>query len=164
MGELGRHHHRRGTTEQRAQILLSRPNRHGAADREETRQDGNTVNGIPAQPPDALQSEEACFVLCTFWLINALILADRAEEACAWFVLMLRRSTPLGLFAEEIDVQTGEHRGNFPEALSHIGVINVAVSLAHVGCRGQVDPHHQAPADAAGWGGSGCRRAGKAKS
>ena len=104
---------------------------------------------------DGLEGKEASFVLCTFWLINALILADRVDEAASWFEQMLTRSTPLGLFAEEIDPTSGEHLGNFPQAFSHIGVINVAVSLAHVGHTGDVKSEHKAAADAARRGGSG---------
>jgi GH15 family glucan-1,4-alpha-glucosidase len=105
--------------------------------------------------PEGVKGKESSFVLCTFWLINALILADRTDEAAAWFEQMLSRSTSLGLFAEEIDPKSGEHLGNFPQAFSHIGVINVAVSLAHVGHTGDVQPQHKAAADAAGRGGSG---------
>jgi pentatricopeptide repeat protein len=104
------------------------------------------------------KGNEASFVLCTFWLINALILADRVDEAAAWFDQMLTRSTSLGLFAEEIDPKTGEQLGNFPQAISHVGVINVAVSLAHAGHTGQVSAHSKAAADAAGRGGSGIGR------
>jgi GH15 family glucan-1,4-alpha-glucosidase len=123
--------------------------------------DGLVTNGLCYRyhtGPDGMHGQEGAFVLCTFWLINALILAGRTDEACAWFNHMLQRSTPLGLFAEEIDPQTGQQLGNFPQAFSHIGVINVAVSLAHVGHTGTVTAHHQAAADAAGRGGGGARK------
>ena len=68
-------------------------------------------------------------MLCSFWLVDALILAGRREEARALFERMLARATTLGLFAEEIDPATGEHLGNFPQAFSHIGLVNAAVSL-----------------------------------
>lgn len=79
--------------------------------------------------PDGVPGGEATFVLCTFWLIEALILADRTDEARALFERMLARATPLGLYAEELDVATGEHLGNFPQAFSHIGLVNAAVAL-----------------------------------
>lgn len=105
--------------------------------------------------PEGIKGQESAFVLCTFWLINALILANRVDEATVWFEQLLSRGTPLGLFAEEIDPISGEQLGNFPQAFSHIGVINVAVSLAHIGYTGDVQPQHKAAADTAGRGGGG---------
>lgn len=105
--------------------------------------------------PEGIKGQESTFVLCTFWLINALILAGRLEEAQQWFETLLAKSTPLGLFAEEIDAETGAHLGNFPQAFSHIGVINVAVSLAHAKQTGTVECHHANAANAAGRGGGG---------
>ncbi|MHC5938787.1 glycoside hydrolase family 15 protein, partial [Nostoc sp.] len=105
--------------------------------------------------PEGVSGKEASFVLCTFWLINALILAQRATEARVWFEQMLARSSSLGLSAEEIDFETGAHLGNFPQAFSHIGVINVAVSLAHTGNIGTVERVHIDAANAASRGGGG---------
>lgn len=105
--------------------------------------------------PEGVSGFETSFVLCTFWLLNALILAGRTAEACVWFEQMLARSSSLGLFAEEIDPESGAHLGNFPQAFSHIGVINVAVSLAHAGHTGTVQPQHVDAANAAGRGGGG---------
>jgi GH15 family glucan-1,4-alpha-glucosidase len=104
------------------------------------------------EAPEGLSGKEGAFVLCTFWLINALILAGREREAEELFERMLERATPLGLFAEEIDPTTGVHLGNFPQAFSHIGVINAAVSLAHVGQEGEVQPEHAGATGAAGVG------------
>ncbi|WP_445626747.1 glycoside hydrolase family 15 protein [Nostoc sp. DSM 114167] len=105
--------------------------------------------------PEGVSGKEASFVLCTFWLIDALILAQRTTEARVWFEQMLGRSSSLGLFAEEIDLETGAHLGNFPQAFSHIGVINVAVSLAHACNTGTVEPQHIDAANAARRGGGG---------
>ncbi|MEJ7654462.1 MAG: glycoside hydrolase family 15 protein [Chloroflexia bacterium] len=98
---------------------------------------------------------EPTFVLCTFWLIDALILAGRQDEAIRMFDGILARATPLGLFAEEIEHSTGAHLGNFPQAFSHIGVISAAVSLAQTGERGAIAPEHSREATAAGIGGGG---------
>lgn len=103
--------------------------------------------------PSAGGAEEGTFVLCTFWLINALIHAGRLEEADKWFERMLSKSSPLGLFAEEMAPDTGLHLGNFPQAFSHLGVINAAVALAHAGHQGQVEDHPVKAAEAAGRGG-----------
>ena len=104
--------------------------------------------------PEGLSGREGAFVLCTFWLIDALILAGRAQQAKQLFERTLERATPLGLYAEEIEPASGTHLGNFPQAFSHIGVINAAVSLARVSQRGTVRPEHAEAAGTAGIGGA----------
>lgn len=99
--------------------------------------------------PEGLSGDESTFVLCTFWLVDALILAGRAKEAKDLFEQMLSRATSLGLFAEEIDAGTGNQLGNFPQALSHIGVISAAVSLAEAGEAGSIEPGDAPPPTAA---------------
>ncbi|MGB3298081.1 MAG: glycoside hydrolase family 15 protein [Phormidesmis sp.] len=95
---------------------------------------------------------EGTFVLCTFWLINALIQAGRLEEADQWFEKMLAKGSPLGLFAEEMEPASGLHLGNFPQAFSHLGVVNVAVALAHAGHKGKVEERHVNAVEAVGRG------------
>ena len=113
--------------------------------------------------PEGLSGGEATFVLCTFWLIDALILADRMDEAERLFERMLQRATSLGLYAEEIDPTTGAHLGNFPQAFSHIGLINAAVSLAHAGKVGTLRPDCIAAADDCRTGVAGARRTRRAR-
>jgi GH15 family glucan-1,4-alpha-glucosidase len=79
--------------------------------------------------PDALPGSEGTFLPCTFWLIDNLIGQNRLNEAEELLAKTLHSSSPLGLFAEEYDPLTGEILGNYPQALSHIGFINSAVSL-----------------------------------
>ena len=105
--------------------------------------------------PEGIPGGEAAFVLCTFWLIDALMLAGRAQQAEELFARTLERASSLGLFAEEIDPTTGAHLGNFPQAFSHLGVISAAVSLAQAGKAGSVKPKHAAAASRAGIGGGG---------
>lgn len=88
------------------------------------------------------EGEEGTFILCTFWLINALIQAGQTAEARDWFEQMLAKISPLGLFAEEMAPDSGMYLGNFPQAFSHLGLINVAVALAHVKQTGEVEDHH----------------------
>ncbi len=107
--------------------------------------------------PEGVTGKEGSFVVCTTWLINALIRAGRTGEAHQLFQNLLARASPLGLYAEEIQPATGVHMGNFPQSFSQIGIINAAVSLAHAGKVGKVSPHHAAAADAAGHGGGGKR-------
>jgi alpha,alpha-trehalase len=78
---------------------------------------------------DGLEGEEGAFVLCSFWLVDALALAGRLEEAESLFERVVEFANPLGLFAEEVEPGTENHLGNFPQAFSHIGLINSALYL-----------------------------------
>ncbi|HEY0700941.1 MAG TPA: glycoside hydrolase family 15 protein [Micromonospora sp.] len=73
--------------------------------------------------------DPAGFVLCSFWLVECLVLAGEPERAAAIFERTAGRANDLGLFAEQIDPATGAHLGNTPQALSHIGLINAAWRL-----------------------------------
>ncbi len=78
---------------------------------------------------DGLPGGEGYFVLCSFWLVKALALSGRVEEAEEIFLKVLKYISPLGLLAEEIDPENGTQLGNFPQAFSHIGLINSALYL-----------------------------------
>ncbi len=79
---------------------------------------------------DGLPKGEGTFGLCTFWLVDALTLSGRLEEAREIFYPIAERSNHLGLYSEEIDSRTGEFLGNFPQAFSQAGFINSALYLA----------------------------------
>ncbi|WP_423745822.1 glycoside hydrolase family 15 protein (plasmid) [Haladaptatus sp. SPP-AMP-3] len=78
---------------------------------------------------DGLPGEEGAFVICSFWLVSALALSGRVEEARDVFESVCDHASPLGLFAEEIDPETGELLGNYPQAFSHVGLVNAALYL-----------------------------------
>ena len=78
---------------------------------------------------DGLGGEEGTFVLCTFWLAHAQALAGDVEAATATFERALAAINDVGLLAEEIDPGSGEMIGNFPQAFSHIGLINAAWAI-----------------------------------
>ncbi len=78
---------------------------------------------------DGLDGEEGTFLLCTFWLAHALALAGRTEEGNEVFERAASYVNDVGLLAEEIDSTTGELLGNFPQAFSHIGLVNAAWAL-----------------------------------
>jgi GH15 family glucan-1,4-alpha-glucosidase len=78
---------------------------------------------------DGLEGREGAFVVCSFWMIQTLALVGRFAEAERLFRNLLRRGNHLGLFAEEIDPASGEHLGNFPQALSHAALLNTAYIL-----------------------------------
>ena len=79
---------------------------------------------------DGLASREGAFMLCTFWLAQALALADQPERARHVFESAIRYVNDLGLLAEEVDPGSGELLGNFPQAFSHIGLVNAAWAIA----------------------------------
>ncbi|MET8953296.1 glycoside hydrolase family 15 protein [Streptomyces sp. NPDC004393] len=78
---------------------------------------------------DELQEEEGAFLLCTFWLAQALALTGHTPRARHVFQAALARANDLGLLAEETDSTTAEALGNFPQAFSHIGLINAARAI-----------------------------------
>src|SRR5205823_12714163 len=82
----------------------------------------------PSASPDGLQGSEGTFSLCTFWYVDALARAGRLDEAELVFMKMQTYANHLGLFSEEIGL-TGEQLGNFPQAFSHLSLINAAINL-----------------------------------
>ena len=80
---------------------------------------------------DGLPGGEGAFLLCTFWLIDALALSGRLDEAEELFERVCRRANHVGLLAEQIDPGSGRFLGNFPQAFSHIGLINSALYIAY---------------------------------
>jgi GH15 family glucan-1,4-alpha-glucosidase len=74
-------------------------------------------------------ADEGAFLPCSFWLVQALAAAGLRDEACEVFSATCRLATPLGLFAEELDPGTGEHLGNFPQALTHAALVHAALAL-----------------------------------
>jgi GH15 family glucan-1,4-alpha-glucosidase len=82
----------------------------------------------PSASPDGLQGSEGTFSLCTFNYVEALARAGRLEDARLTFEKMLTYSNHLGLFSEEIAL-TGEQIGNFPQAFTHLALINAGMTL-----------------------------------
>jgi GH15 family glucan-1,4-alpha-glucosidase len=72
---------------------------------------------------------EGVFIICTLWLVNVLAQMGRQKEAEELFSRVTETANDLGLFAEEFDPDTGEMLGNFPQALTHLSVINAALNL-----------------------------------
>ena len=78
---------------------------------------------------DGLPGKEGAFLACGFWLVDTLCHLGRIQEARTRFEQLLSFAGPLGLFAEEADPDTGDLLGNYPQAFTHIGLINCAVTL-----------------------------------
>ena len=82
----------------------------------------------PAASPDGLHGDEGTFSLCTFLYVDALARAGRLDDAVLTFEKMQTYGNHLGLFSEEIG-STGEQLGNFPQAFTHLSLINAAITL-----------------------------------
>jgi alpha,alpha-trehalase len=79
---------------------------------------------------DGLDGEEGAFLLCTFWLAQALAMAGRVDRARTVFERAAAFANDVGLLAEEVDPSSGELLGNFPQAFSHIGLVNAAWAIS----------------------------------
>jgi GH15 family glucan-1,4-alpha-glucosidase len=80
---------------------------------------------------DGLPSGEGAFLACSFWLVDNYVLQGRYEDAQRLFERLLARCNDVGLLAEELDPASGRMLGNFPQAYSHVGLINCALNLSH---------------------------------
>jgi GH15 family glucan-1,4-alpha-glucosidase len=78
---------------------------------------------------DGLSGKEGTFIICSFWLVSALAVIGDVQRARDLFERLLREASPLGLYAEEFDADTGRHLGNFPQAFSHLALIEAAARI-----------------------------------
>ncbi|MDP9089051.1 MAG: glycoside hydrolase family 15 protein [Pseudomonadota bacterium] len=92
--------------------------------------DGLVLRYSTATPVDALPAGEGAFLPCTFWLVDCYMLTGRRNEAEAMFERLLGLGNDVGLFAEEYDPRAKRMLGNFPQALTHIALINSARLLS----------------------------------
>ena len=82
------------------------------------------------EAPDDFGAPETSFIVCTFWYIDALVAVGRGEEARDLFEEMLATRNTLGLLSEDMDPNTGELWGNFPQTYSMVGMIHCAMRLS----------------------------------
>jgi len=78
---------------------------------------------------DGLSGEEGTFLICSFWLVSALAIVGAMQEAINLMERLLSIASPLGLYAEEYEVHSGRHLGNFPQAFSHLALIEAAARI-----------------------------------
>jgi GH15 family glucan-1,4-alpha-glucosidase len=78
---------------------------------------------------DGLSGKEGTFLICSFWLVGALATVGEQQRAVDLMERLLRIASPLGLYAEEFDAATGRHLGNFPQAFSHLALIQAATQI-----------------------------------
>jgi len=100
-----------------------------AAIERELMHDGFVLRYDTNETDDGLPPGEGAFLACSFWLADAYVLSGRREHAVRLFERLLSLRNDLGLLAEEYDPRIGRQVGNFPQAFSHVGLINTALNL-----------------------------------
>lgn len=91
--------------------------------------DGKFLHRYRIDTDDGVGGQEGAFLLCGFWLAEALAMQGELDDALDVFVAHAEASNHLGLLAEEIDVRSGAQLGNFPQAFSHLGLVNAALRI-----------------------------------
>jgi alpha,alpha-trehalase len=89
-------------------------------------EDGFVLRYRTEETDDGLSGKEGSFLICSFWLVSGLTIVGEHQRARDLMEKLLRVASPLGLYAEEFDTATGRHLGNFPQAFSHLALIEAA--------------------------------------
>ena len=92
-------------------------------------EDGFVLRYRTDETDDGLSGKEGTFLICSFWLVSAFAIVGELQRARDLMERLLRIASPLGLFAEEFDADTGRHLGNFPQAFSHLALIEAAARI-----------------------------------
>lgn len=96
---------------------------------DELTEDGFVLRYRTEETDDGLSGKEGTFLICSFWLVSALAIIGEEQRARDLMERLLRIASPLGLYAEEFDTHTGHHLGNFPQAFSHLALIEAAARI-----------------------------------
>jgi GH15 family glucan-1,4-alpha-glucosidase len=96
---------------------------------DELTEDGFVLRYRTDETDDGLSGKEGSFLICSFWLVSALAIVGEEQRARDLMERLLRVASPLGLYAEEFDTSTGRHLGNFPQAFSHLALIEAAARI-----------------------------------
>jgi alpha,alpha-trehalase len=92
-------------------------------------EDGFVLRYRTDETDDGLSGKEGSFLICSFWLVSSLAIVGELQRARDLMERLLRIASPLGLYAEEFDTSTGRHLGNFPQAFSHLALIEAAARI-----------------------------------
>jgi GH15 family glucan-1,4-alpha-glucosidase len=92
-------------------------------------EDGFVLRYRTDETDDGLSGKEGSFLICSFWLVSALAIVGDRQRARDLMERLLSVASPLGLYAEEFDTSTGRHLGNFPQAFSHLALIEAAARI-----------------------------------
>ena len=96
---------------------------------DELTENGYVLRYKTDETDDGLSGKEGTFLICSFWLVSALSIVGEAQRAHDLMERLLRLASPLGLYAEEFDAATDRHLGNFPQAFSHLALIEAAARI-----------------------------------
>jgi len=96
---------------------------------DELSHDGLVLRYRPGETDDGLSGDEGTFTICSFWLVSALAMIGEVERAKALCAKLLSLASPLELYAEEIDAASGMHLGNFPQAFTHLALIDAVLRV-----------------------------------
>ena len=97
-------------------------------------------NGLLLRHENDETGGEGTFLMCSFWLVECLLLQEKRAEATELFTRLCGFANDVGLFSEEIDAESGAFLGNFPQAFTHIGLINAALALEEPGNARTAEP------------------------
>ena len=89
-------------------------------------EDGFVLRYRTDETDDGMSGKEGSFLICSFWLVSGLAIVGEMQRATDLMEKLLRVASPLGLYAEEFDTSTARHLGNFPQAFSHLALIEAA--------------------------------------
>ncbi len=92
-------------------------------------EDGFVLRYRTDETDDGLSGKEGTFLICSFWLVSALAIIGDVQRARDLMERLFRVASPLGLYAEEFDAETGRHLGNFPQAFSHLALLEAAARI-----------------------------------
>jgi GH15 family glucan-1,4-alpha-glucosidase len=96
---------------------------------DELSQDGLVLRYRVEATDDGLEGEEGTFTICSFWLVSALALIGEHRRARSLCEKLLSLASPLHLYAEELDAVSGQHLGNYPQAFTHLALIDAVTQL-----------------------------------
>ena len=94
--------------------------------RDELTERGFVLRYKTDETDDGLSGKEGTFLICSFWLVSALAIVGERQRARDLMERLLRIASPLGLYAEEFETASARHLGNFPQAFSHLALIEAA--------------------------------------
>ena len=93
---------------------------------DELTENGFVLRYRTEETDDGLSGKEGTFLICSFWLVSALAIVGEEQRARDLMERLLRIASPLGLYAEEFETESARHLGNFPQAFSHLALIEAA--------------------------------------